>query len=224
MTKWIVSCLVALLATQSFAAGDAFHSDSVDHSHNYQISDESPELQYQDANQYFEEAYYGEEVRVMDADPLPPPPAPPTDNPPPRPTPPPTNPGNPPEYPGNPGYPPSPNPPPPVGKEYNYSIGSGELGRFKTREYTFFPRQDLNRITRIRLVGYRNEIEIKEVTVRYVDGYEERVYMLTGDLGAGRIKESWASGRAIHSIKVRASANGIFKKPGGFRVDVTAVK
>ena len=210
MTKWIISVLVACCATQTFA-------------YEYQYQDESgdPADHYQDSQQYFEDAYYGEEVRVMDNDPLPPPPAPPSDNPPPRPTPPPTSPGNPPPYPGNP---PFPNPPPPVGSEYNYSIGTGELGRFKTRDYTFFPRQDLNRITRLRLVGLRNEIEIKEVTIRYVDGYEELVYMLTGDLGAGRIKESWASGRPIHSIKVRASANGIFKKPGGFRVDVTAVR
>ncbi|UXR65054.1 hypothetical protein EZJ49_02165 [Bdellovibrio bacteriovorus] len=130
-------------------------------------------------------------------------------------------------YPGEPN--PSPNPPPPVKppprQEIPYSLGGGDTGRFRTRTFDFFPRFDLNRIVRIRLVGTRNNIEIKEVLIQYADYSGERQeFRLPGELKSGGIRETVLDGRAVYRIQIKAANSHFWKKPGGFRVDVIAVR
>lgn len=120
-------------------------------------------------------------------------------------------------YPGEP-------PPPPRQVEVPYTLGSGETGRFGARTYQFFPRADLNRVTKIRLVGSRNNIEIKEVRILYADNSGRFERTLPGDLHSGRIREAYLDGRRIYRIEVTASASYFWKKPGGYRVDITAVR
>lgn len=126
-------------------------------------------------------------------------------------------------YPGEP--PPSRPEPPPPRQEILYSIGIGETGRFGARTYQFFPRQDLNRVTKIRLVGARNNIEIKEVRIIYADNSGERYERsLPGDLNAGGVREAYLDGRRIYRIEITASSSYFWKKPGSYRVDITAVR
>ncbi|AHZ86451.1 hypothetical protein AB1A81_05630 [Bdellovibrio bacteriovorus] len=124
-------------------------------------------------------------------------------------------------YPGEP----YPVPPPAPPKDVPYSLGGGETGRFGTRTFDFFPRYDLNRIKRIRLVGLRNNLEIVEVHIQYADSSaERREYRLEGELKSSGVREAALDGRPIYRISVKASPSYFWKKPGGFRVDVIAVK
>ncbi|MBV2167488.1 MAG: hypothetical protein KUL82_02165 [Bdellovibrio sp.] len=114
---------------------------------------------------------------------------------------------------------------PPRGVEYPYSVGSGDVGRFAAKTYQFFPRTDLNRLIKIRVVGLKNKIVINEVKLVYLDnGSERSELMLPGDLHVGSFRETYLDGRAIYRIDINASSSNIFKKPGGYRVDVTAVR
>lgn len=131
----------------------------------------------------------------------------------------------------DPGPAPTPQPPPqqpeppqpPSGPANNYSIGEGDIGRFKEREFTFFPRTNWNLVTYVRITGTKNNIKIKSVYIRYADfmssGFENN---LVGDLHAGGILQTWLQGRPIYSITVVAQNKHFWKKPGSFRVDVTA--
>lgn len=128
-------------------------------------------------------------------------------------------------YPGEPNPNPTPPPKPPPRQEIPYSLGGGDTGRFRTRTFDFFPRSDLNRIVRVRLVGTRNNIEIKEVTIQYADYSGERPeFRLPGELKSGGIRETALDGRPIYRIQVKAANSHFWKKPGGFRLDVIAVR
>lgn len=118
---------------------------------------------------------------------------------------------------------PKPEPPrPPSGPANNYSLGAGDTGRFKERDFTFYPRKDWNLVTYVRLSGLQNNIKIKSVYILYADqltsGYESN---LVGELKAGGILQTWLQGRPIVSITVVAQNKHFWKKPGSFRVDVT---
>lgn len=119
---------------------------------------------------------------------------------------------------------PKPEPPrPPSGPSNNYSVGAGDTGRFKEREFTFYPRSDWNRITYVRILGVQNKIKIKSVLIRYSDNMNSELGAnLSGDLQAGGILQTWLQGRPIYSITVVAQNKYFWKKPGSFRVDVTA--
>nr|BFD62346.1 hypothetical protein BdHM001_10270 [Bdellovibrio sp. HM001] len=128
-------------------------------------------------------------------------------------------------YPGEPSPNPNPPPKPPPRQEIPYSLGGGDTGRFRTRTFDFFPRVDLNRIVRIRLVGTRNNIEIKDVVIQYADGTGEwPEQRLPGELKSGGVRETWLNGRPVYRIQIKASNSHFWKKPGGFRVDVIAVR
>lgn len=125
----------------------------------------------------------------------------------------------PPQYPPN--QPPQQPLPPPTGTPTRYSLGSGQLTRFKEREFVFYPTTGMNRLARISLTGMGNTIEIKEVRIQYADYFDERMdYMLPGDLGNGNTRTSSLDARPIYKITVKASAKYFWKKAGGFRVDV----
>lgn len=114
---------------------------------------------------------------------------------------------------------------PPRGVEIPYSLGSGQSGRWGNATYQFFPRADLNRLVKIRLVGFQNNIEIKEVRLLYADNSSERYERtLPGDLRVGGIREAYLDGRRILRIEVTASASNFWKKAGGYRVDISAVR
>lgn len=122
-------------------------------------------------------------------------------------------------YPGEP----YPVPPPPPKQEVLYSLGSGATPRFGSQTYDFYPRADLNRLVRIRLVGSKNNIEIKEVRILYADYGDERSdSRLAGELKSGGIKEVVTNGRPVYRIAVTASSSYFWKKSGSYRVDVTA--
>lgn len=114
---------------------------------------------------------------------------------------------------------------PPRGVEIPYSLGSGETGRFGSRTSQFFPRSDLNRVIRLRLIGLRNTIEVKEIKLLFADNSEERNELtLVGDLKPGEVREAFLAGRSLYRIEVVASASFFWKKPGSYRVDITAVR
>ncbi|WP_413575219.1 hypothetical protein ACLVWU_13030 [Bdellovibrio sp. HCB290] len=125
--------------------------------------------------------------------------------------------------------PPQPTPPeypqPPSGQSREYSLGTGDTGRFKERTFTFYPNSTWNRVTRIGLVGTRNNIKIKQVDIMFADYGDTRMeYNLMGELGAGSTRSAYFEGRPIAAIRIVASNKYFWKKTGGFRVDVTAYK
>lgn len=122
-------------------------------------------------------------------------------------------------YPGEP----FPVPPPPPKQEVLYSLGSGAAGRFGSQTQDFYPRADLNRLVRIRFVGAKNNIEINEVRILYADyGDERSESRLTGELKSGGMREVVTNGRPVYRIAVTASPSYFWKKPGLYRLDVTA--
>ncbi|NUN05699.1 MAG: hypothetical protein HUU57_08050 [Bdellovibrio sp.] len=136
-------------------------------------------------------------------------------------TPPPSSPGNP----GNPNYPPPhPGEPPPWGNEIPYTLGTGQTDKSGSRTFAFFPRRDLSRIIKIRLVGFTNNIEIEQVRIVAMDGSYAFVTPMNGRLGAGSMREVYINGRALNRIEIKASPSYFWKNPGSFRVDVTAIR
>lgn len=132
----------------------------------------------------------------------------------------------PPPYPSpeDPGQPPQ-QPQPPSGEPREYSLGAGDTGRFKERTFTFYPNSTWRRITRVGLTGTRNNVKIKSVDILYADYPDTRFeYNLVGDLVAGMNRQAYLDGRPITAIRITASNKYFWKKPGGFRVDVTAYK
>lgn len=122
-------------------------------------------------------------------------------------------------------YPPTDPGNPPREVEIPYTIGSGDTDRFSDKTYNFYPRLDLARVVRLRLVGLNNPIEIKEVKILYVDSRDERNELtLTGELKPGQAVQAFLEGRRIFRIQVTAIASVFWKKPGGYRVDIIAVR
>ncbi|XGC81810.1 hypothetical protein ACES2L_04855 [Bdellovibrio bacteriovorus] len=126
--------------------------------------------------------------------------------------------------------PPAPAPRPPDDKtrpkeRYSYSLGEGDTGRFKARRNVFYTRPDFNQVTQIRIVGLRNNIDIKQVFVHYAD-YSAVVpdEVLPGELKEGYTRVAVFNGRPVHSIEVVASASKFWKKLGNFRVDIVVEK
>jgi hypothetical protein len=150
--------------------------------------------------------------------PLPLPEDPGHQNPGPRPPPPPY------PSPEDPGQPPQ-QPQPPSGASRDYSLGAGDTGRFKERTFIFYPNSLWRRVTRIALTGTRNNVKIKSVDIMYADYPDTRFeYNLVGELGAGSTRNAYLEGRPITAIRITATNKYFWKKPGGFRVDVTAYK
>ncbi|MNK07457.1 hypothetical protein D3C87_253710 [compost metagenome] len=137
---------------------------------------------------------------------------------------------DPPYPPTNPPAPPVPPPPPerppapaPI-EEIPYSLGSGSTDRFGEKTYYFNPRYDLSNLKTIRIVGRRNKIRIESVRVYFLDIGEREITSLRGDLSPGSARVYKLQGRPVGRITVTASASYFWKKPGGFRVDVVALR
>ncbi|QLY24409.1 hypothetical protein [Bdellovibrio sp. KM01] len=116
-------------------------------------------------------------------------------------------------------------PQPPQGQSRDYSLGAGDTGRFKERTFTFYPNSSWRRVTRVGLTGTRNNVKIKSVDIMYADYPDTRFeYNLVGELVAGSSRNAYLEGRPISAIRITATNKYFWKKPGGFRVDVTAYK
>lgn len=106
-----------------------------------------------------------------------------------------------------------------------YTLGTGDTGRFGSKDSEFYPRFDLARVVSLRLVGSRNEIDVKEVKVLYADNMVERsLYTLQGNLRSGAMKEIALDGRPIYRIDISAKSERFWKKLGSYRVDIIAVR
>lgn len=124
-------------------------------------------------------------------------------------------------YPQDPHYPEE----PPRDVEVPYSLGSGETERFGSTMTDFYPHRDLTRLVRLRLVGLGNAIEIKEVRIIFADLREERVeFSLRGELKPGSVRGALLGGRRIYAVIVTAASSYVWKRPGGYRVEVTAIR
>ncbi|WP_374029905.1 hypothetical protein [Bdellovibrio bacteriovorus] len=122
-----------------------------------------------------------------------------------------------------PQIPPEQEPPPRV--EVPYTLGGGETGRFTGKSHDFYPRANLNQVLKLRIVGGRENIQIKEVRIWYADyGGEISERSLEGDLRSGRAREVYLGGRPVYRISIKASPIYFWKKPGSFRVDIVAVR
>jgi hypothetical protein len=115
-------------------------------------------------------------------------------------------------------------PAPPLGRPQTYSLGVGDTGRFRERQITFYPSSAYTRVNRITLTGVRNNVKIKSVRIYYADawGGPSEDYSLIGELKAGNTIQAYYDSRPIISIEVTATNKYFWKKPGSFRVDVTA--
>lgn len=114
--------------------------------------------------------------------------------------------------------------PPPVGTEIPYSLGGGEVQRTGFVTQPFYPRGDLARIIKIRLIGTANNIDIREFRIIAADGRMRLEQSLLGELPLGAVREIYLDGRSLQRIEVTGTSLNLFKKPGKYRVDVTAVR
>ncbi|MEK2688067.1 hypothetical protein [Bdellovibrio sp. GT3] len=116
-------------------------------------------------------------------------------------------------------------PQPPSNEVREYSLGAGDTGRFKERAFIFYPNSTWRHVSNISLTGTRNNVKIKEVIITYADYGDSRYEtQLEGELIAGSRRTAYIQTRPIASIRIVASNKYFWKKPGGFRVDVSAYK
>ncbi len=123
-----------------------------------------------------------------------------------------------------PGSPPSQGPgsPPPQGPESStYTIGSGQVGRFKERSFIFSIPSNLNRIRGLRVTCTHQKIKIKNITVQFADGEVSEQTDLLGTLSLGEFRISYLPGKAVAVITVVASSSSLFRKDGVFMLDAT---
>lgn len=156
--------------------------------------------------------------------PLPGPGAPPTQPPPPQPTPPPRAEQPPPggDYPA-----PPPQQPPgggAPGEDVTYTLGSGSVGRFKDRTFTFRARYDMNKFRAMRLQCTEAQLRILKVIVRYTDGRTERVPNLEITYRAGQGHIAYMDRRPVSDVTIVAEGISVFKKGGSFRLDAAAAR
>jgi hypothetical protein len=163
--------------------------------------------------------------------PLPGPGAPPTEPAPPQPTPPPVPQPTPPPYdPGNPRPTPYPTPYPTAtpfpnpGGEVTYSLGSGTVGRFKERSFSFRPPRELRNIRGLRVTCTNRKVKIKSVKVEYRDGQIMDQFTLTGTYRLGDTRTTYLYGAPVRKVTVIASTSSIFRSNGAFRVDASAIQ
>jgi hypothetical protein len=115
----------------------------------------------------------------------------------------------------------APQPPPPIA----YSLGSGDTPRFGDSQFSFYPRNDMNRVLKMRITGFGNNITIKNFQITYYDiGSPMEEQLFEGTLGPGQVKEIVVPARQIYGISVTAAAGYFWKKPGSFQVDVLATR
>lgn len=170
-------------------------------------------------------------VVVADAEvPLPGPGAPPTQPAPPQPTPPMAPTPTPPPYDPNPEptpyYPtPTPYPTPYPGnpsQDTTYTLGRGQVSRFKDRSFTFSPPSSLRNIRALRVTCTNEKIKIKTITVKFTNGQSLRQPVLEGLYRTGDSKISYLSSAAVVSVTVTAGSSSVFRTDGTFQLDAAA--
>lgn len=131
-------------------------------------------------------------------------------------------PGAPPTNPPPAAPPPAPAPPH-QGAERTYTVGVGQVGRFKSRQFVYSIPPYLNKIWALRVTCTQQKVKIKNVILTYTDGQQSEAFMLSGVLekpGDSRIHYMY--GKNIAKITVVAASSSVFKKNGAFRLDATA--
>lgn len=159
---------------------------------------------------------------AVDDVPLPGPGAPPTQPPPPQPTPPPRAEQPPPggDYPA----PPPQQPPGVPGEDSTYTLGSGSVGRFKNRSFTFHTRADMAKLRAMRMQCTQEKIRILKVIVRYRDGREAIIPSLAGTYSYGQSQIAYMDRSPVDQVTVVAESSSVFKKGGTFRLDAAAAR
>ena len=116
-------------------------------------------------------------------------------------------------------------PPPPPPNERYYSLGSVQLDRFAESHKTFSLKNGQNRLTRLRLIGFRNNINVKSVRLYSTNpnGVRE-LWELEGTLGASQMLEVPLNGVQVSRIEIIATPSFFWKKPGGYRLEAAALK
>jgi len=160
--------------------------------------------------------------------PLPGPGAPPSEPAPPQPTPPPVPQPTPPPYDPNPTpYPtpyPTATPYPNPGGEVTYSLGSGQVGRFKERSFSFRPPRELRNIRALRITCTNKKLKIKSVKVEFRDGQILDQFTLTGAYSLGDSRITYMYSAPVRKVTVTASTSSVFRSNGAFRIDASALK
>lgn len=154
---------------------------------------------------------------------LPGPGAPPTQPPPPQPTPPPRA-EQPPPGDDYPAPPPQQPPREAPGNDVTYTLGSGSVGRFKDRSFTFRARYDMNKFRAMRMQCTDAQLRILKVIVRYTDGRTERIPNLEITYRAGQSHIAYMDRRPVSDVTVIAESTSMFKKGGAFRLDAAAAR
>lgn len=117
-----------------------------------------------------------------------------------------------------------PNEQPPV-DEVIYSVGSTYVDRFGDDTRVYYPRKGQARLVRLRLLGMRNNINVKAVRLYFSNPSSVReVYELEGTLGSSEVVDALLNGQVATKIEVIAGPAYFWKKPGGYRLDVGAIK
>ena len=167
-------------------------------------------------------------VVIADAEvPLPGPGAPPTDPAPPHPTPPMAPTPTPPPYDPNPTpYPtatpyPTPYPGNP-GTDTTYQLGSGSVGRFKERSFTFRPPAGLRNLRALRITCTNEKIKIKSVTVQFKSGQTQDQTILEGLYRSGDSRISYMYSNTVTSVTVVAGTSSVLRSNGAFQLDAAA--
>lgn len=116
---------------------------------------------------------------------------------------------------------PNPAPKPPKVNRNTFTVGVGQVGRFKERKFTFFIPAHRSEIRALRITCTQQEIKIKDVLVQYVDGQESNQYLLAGTLEKGQSTITYLHGYPVFKITVVATSSSVFKGKGAFRLDAT---
>jgi hypothetical protein len=118
---------------------------------------------------------------------------------------------------------PTPSPIPPQESKKTYTVGVGQVARFKDRVFNFFIPAHRSSIRALRITCTRQEIKIKNVTVQFTNGQRSDQFFLVGPLNFGESRVTYMPGEAVFKITVVASSSSIFKGKGAFRLDATAI-
>jgi len=114
--------------------------------------------------------------------------------------------------------------PPPV-NEVTLPLATVQLDRFAENRKSVTLKKGQNRLTRLRLYGMRNNINIKAVRIYTTAPNSVReIWEMEGSLGSSEILEVPLNGLPISRVEVISTAGYFWKKPGGYRLEAGALR
>ncbi|MGZ3805796.1 MAG: hypothetical protein ACXVB4_16380 [Pseudobdellovibrionaceae bacterium] len=117
---------------------------------------------------------------------------------------------------------PHPKPKPPSQSRNTYTLGTGRLGRFRERSFTFSVPAARNNIRVLRIVGTNEKMEIKSASALMLTGERTDLSFLTGPLSLGYSRITTMSGDPVIEITIVADPVEL-RKNGSFRLDATTM-